>query len=138
MITAKNSIDTIPGADDNASGISGVLETARLLSNFNMDYTIKFIAFDEEEDGLVGSLAYADSAFASCDSILGVLNLDMIGYDYGSSGIYTVGPNHVSMNLSSSYINSSYIYQIPEFPVEEVFESWGVTIIHFYKKVTKQ
>ena len=130
----SNSADTIPGADDNASGICGVLENARLLSNFNSDYTIKFIAFDEEEDGAIGSYAYADTAFARGDSILGVLNLDMIGYDNGSSGRYIVGPNHASLNLSSFFINSSYIYQIPVFPIEEVYESWGSDNNSFLQK----
>ncbi len=39
-----------PGADDNASGVVGVLETARLLKDFNLKYTVKFLAFDEAPD----------------------------------------------------------------------------------------
>ena len=40
---------TAPGADDNGSGTVGVIEAARVLANFNLDYTIIFAAFDEEE-----------------------------------------------------------------------------------------
>ena len=73
--------DTIPGADDNASGVAAVLEAARLLSGIITDYTVIFIAFDGEENGLNGSRLYADSAYIKGDTIKGVLNLDMIGYD---------------------------------------------------------
>ena len=70
-----------PGADDNASGTVGVLEAARILKNINLPYTIVFAAWDEEERGLYGSKAYADTAFAHGDSIIAVINLDMISYD---------------------------------------------------------
>jgi hypothetical protein len=70
-----------PGADDNASGTCAVIEAARILAPFTFDYTVIFIAFDEEEQGLIGSHAYADTAFNRGDSIMGVLNFDMIAYD---------------------------------------------------------
>jgi acetylornithine deacetylase/succinyl-diaminopimelate desuccinylase-like protein len=41
--------DTIHGADDDASGVCGVLEAARLLANMNLDFTVIFVAFDNEE-----------------------------------------------------------------------------------------
>ena len=68
-----------PGADDNASGVALVLEAARILSQYDSAYTIRFIAFDREEQGLHGSSAYA-SAHAG-DNILGMVNLDMIAYN---------------------------------------------------------
>ncbi|UCC30414.1 MAG: M28 family peptidase [Phycisphaerales bacterium] len=49
-----DSVDN-PGADDNASGVALVLEAARVLSAYESDYTIRFVAFDREEDGLIGS-----------------------------------------------------------------------------------
>jgi Zn-dependent M28 family amino/carboxypeptidase len=69
-----------PGADDNASGTAAVLEAARVLAPYDLDYTVRFIAFSAEEWGLWGSRAYADSARAASERILGVINLDMIGY----------------------------------------------------------
>lgn len=69
-----------PGADDNASGTAAVLEAARVLAPYPLDYTVRFIAFSAEEWGLWGSRAYADAARAAGDRILGVINLDMIGY----------------------------------------------------------
>jgi Zn-dependent M28 family amino/carboxypeptidase len=70
-----------PGADDNASGTSAVLEAARILAPLQLEYTVIFIAFDEEERGLIGSHAYADSSFNRGDSILFVFNYDMIAWD---------------------------------------------------------
>ncbi len=69
-----------PGADDDGSGTAGVMEAARILSGRAMDFTVRFIAFDGEELGLLGSSAYAAAARAAGESILAVVNLDMIGY----------------------------------------------------------
>ena len=68
-------------ADDNASGTAAVLEIARLLSTQCLDNTIVYALWDEEEIGLVGSNYYATQAAANGDNILGVLNIDMMGYD---------------------------------------------------------
>ncbi len=70
-----------PGVDDNASGAAAVLEAARILSNYDFDYTVRFIAFSGEELGMFGSKHYAQAAAASGDQIAGVINLDMIAYD---------------------------------------------------------
>ncbi len=68
-----------PGADDNASGVAGVLEAARILSQYESDYTIRFIAFDMEEQGLIGSDHYASQHAG--EDIRGMISLDMIAYD---------------------------------------------------------
>ncbi len=67
-----------PGADDDASGVAGVLETARVLSQFRFASTIVFAAFDREEQGLYGSWAYANAH--SHDNIQGMISLDMIAW----------------------------------------------------------
>lgn len=71
---------TAPGADDNASGVAGVLEIARILSHYTFDRTIVFCAFSGEEYGLYGSAAYALRAKNQGMNIHGYINLDMIGY----------------------------------------------------------
>jgi hypothetical protein len=68
-----------PGADDNASGTAGVLEAARVLSQYVFEATLIFIGFDREEEGLVGSRAYAQEH--RDDDILGMISLDMIAYN---------------------------------------------------------
>lgn len=70
-----------PGADDNASGVAGLLAAASILKEYQLSNTLKFVAFSGEEQGLLGSAAYAEEAFDRGDTILGVLNCDMIAYD---------------------------------------------------------
>lgn len=69
-----------PGADDNGTGTVGFLESARVLSQFNFKKNIKFIGFDLEEAGLVGSEAFVASGIEEYESIEAVLNYEMIGY----------------------------------------------------------
>lgn len=79
---ARSESDTwTPGADDNASGVAAVMETARLLAGRSWKHTLRFICFGGEEVGMVGSRGYAYKAYERGDSILAVLNSDMIGYD---------------------------------------------------------
>ena len=68
-------------ADDNASGTATVLEIARILSTQCMDNTLVYALWDEEEIGLRGANYYATQANNNGDNILGVLNIDMMGYD---------------------------------------------------------
>lgn len=68
-----------PGGDDNASGTAGVLEAARVLSQYRFESTIRFIAFNGEEDGLVGSKDYVDNhVIPGGENIVGMINMDMI------------------------------------------------------------
>ncbi len=73
--------DTVPGSPgawDNASGVAGVLEAARVLSRCRFEATLVFIAFDREEEGRKGSDAYAEEHRQ--DHIRGVICLDGIAY----------------------------------------------------------
>lgn len=97
-----------PGADDNGSGTCAVLEAARLLAPFTFDYTVKFIAFDEEEQGLIGSEHYVDTAFANGDSIMGVINLDMISWDGDSdysASLFCISQNSIFTNYVKNAFN---------------------------------
>lgn len=77
-----------PGADDNASGVSGILETARILSKCSFERSIIYVNFGAEEVGLVGSAAYARDCAADSMHIVGYFNLDMIGYLEEGSDIH--------------------------------------------------
>lgn len=69
------------GADDDGSGTVGFLEGAHLLSKLNtLPVSIRFVGFDQEELGLIGSRAYANQLRKE-ETILGVIQADMIGYD---------------------------------------------------------
>jgi hypothetical protein len=69
------------GADDNATGVALMLESARVLSSQRFPWTIRFVGFSGEELHLLGSKDYARKAFERGDRILGALNFDMIGYN---------------------------------------------------------
>ncbi len=74
-----------PGADDNASGTAGVLEAARILKDMHFRYTLRFICFSAEEQGLIGSKAYVKQIAGNSEIIVAVLNLDMIAYHKGDT-----------------------------------------------------
>jgi hypothetical protein len=68
------------GADDNASGTSGIIELAEAFSKTKPKRSIIFIAFTAEENGLLGSRYYAyQNPFRSTEKTAGMINLDMIG-----------------------------------------------------------
>ena len=73
-----DTVPNTPGADDNASGTSAVMTAARILSQYQFEGTLRFIAFSGEEEGLVGSEAYAAGVAGAGENIAGVINLDMI------------------------------------------------------------
>ena len=70
-----------PGLDDNASGSVGVLLAADILSGYRFERTLRFVFFTGEEQGLLGSRAYAEAARALNENIVAVCNLDMIAWD---------------------------------------------------------
>ncbi|MBR5912389.1 MAG: M20/M25/M40 family metallo-hydrolase [Bacteroidales bacterium] len=74
--------DTVraPGADDNATGVAGIWETARLLSRYKFDRTIIYANWNAEEIGLFGSEAYAKECAENRMAIVGYFNMDMNGY----------------------------------------------------------
>ncbi|MBQ7532953.1 MAG: M20/M25/M40 family metallo-hydrolase [Bacteroidales bacterium] len=75
-------VDTLrsPGADDNASGVAGILETARILSNYDFERTIIYANWNAEEMGLCGSNEYAKQCQRDSLDIVAYFNLDMTGY----------------------------------------------------------
>jgi PKD repeat protein len=70
-----------PGADDNASGTAGVLMAADILSQYRLPYTLRYVLFTGEEQGVWGSAAYATDIADRGEHVAGVLNLDMIAYN---------------------------------------------------------
>jgi len=69
------------GADDNASGVAGLIELARMLSTQNQKprRTIVFIAFSGEEEGLIGSSYYVNHPVVPLQNTVAMINMDMIG-----------------------------------------------------------
>src|SRR5690606_29681688 len=76
-----------PGANDNASGVAGALEAARVLSKHRFPATIVYAALSGEEQGLFGGRIVAERAQAQGWRIQAVLNNDMIGNIAGITGV---------------------------------------------------
>lgn len=76
-----NSNEIHNGADDNASGVSGLLELAKkLFSNKSkLTRSIVFVAFNAEEQGIFGSKSFVKSPYFDSKKIISMINLDMIG-----------------------------------------------------------
>jgi Peptidase family M28 len=82
-----NATSDAPGANDDASGTSAVIELARVLAKRPTEATIKFVAYAGEEQGLYGSNHLAQVAKDEGWNIQGVLNMDIIGSPVGGNGV---------------------------------------------------
>jgi Zn-dependent M28 family amino/carboxypeptidase len=82
-----NASDDSPGANDNASGMAGVLEAARVLSQHRFRASIIFAGLSGEEQGLFGGRAFAAFVKDTGWDLQGVLNNDMIGNIAGINGV---------------------------------------------------
>lgn len=144
LITAH--YDTVidsPGADDNGSGLCGLLMAMEVLKSYNFEKNIKIVSFDDEEIGLLGSFNYIKDGIEENEHIKGVFNLEMIGYasdepnsqqlplgfdllfpeatnyveenDFKGNFLICVG-NDASAGLISTYINAATEY-VPDLEV---------------------
>lgn len=82
-----NFTDESPGANDNASGMAGTLEAARILSKYTFENSIIYMGLSGEEQGLFGGGGVAQYAKDQGWEIIGIFNNDMIGNITGVDGI---------------------------------------------------
>ncbi len=99
------------GADDNASGVVGLLEIARLISGKKLEYPIEIVAYSLEEPPYfrtenMGSYIHAKSLFENKTSVYGMVVLEMIGYfsDKSKSQSYPVKVMKVAYGTKGNYI----------------------------------
>ena len=108
-----------PGADDNATGVASVLESARIMTQYEFEYSIIYCAYGCEEMGLYGSEAYASRCQQEGMDIIGYFNNDMNGYLYGDQiHIDCIYPNSVEP-IGTYYMNVGEVYY-PELPIRHV------------------
>ena len=148
MEDINNSTARAPGADDNASGVSALLEVARILSHVSLNHSIIFVLFSGEEQGKWGSTHYADLIDTTNVDLDLLINLDMVGfasegtndflieYDNGNvvednnkyssaaaTFIKSVAENYTNLNATLGLLgNSDYL----------PFEALGYTVIGFH------
>ncbi len=117
--TSEQPYDVAPGSDDNGSGVAAIIEAARLFANGSFERTVKFGLWTGEEQGLLGSAAYAADAYIAGDNIVGVYNFDMIAYDGNNDGSIelhcgTMNPSVELGNLFQTVINDYNIALVPQ------------------------
>ena len=83
----NNFTDDAPGANDNASGMAGTIEAARVLSKYKFENSIIYVGLSGEEQGLFGGKGLASYAKKKGWNIIGILNNDMIGNIKGVDGV---------------------------------------------------
>ncbi|HMI83100.1 MAG TPA: M28 family peptidase [Polyangiaceae bacterium] len=80
--------ESVPGADDDGTGIIGSLATAKALEGCQLDHGIRILAFDQEESGALGSKAYVSQLQSSgeLDDFIGDVQFEMAGYHTKQDG----------------------------------------------------
>ena len=94
------------GADDNASGVSIMMELAELFSHNNSNKrTLVFVGFGAEEMGLLGSKHFVKSGIVENDNIQIMLNMDMVGRLDRKENKISIGGTHTAVSLESEIEN---------------------------------
>ena len=149
----RDAVPGSPGADDNGTGTAAVLEIARVMKNIDTEITLIFAAFDAEEQGLNGAWDYANAAAARGDSIIVMLNMDMIGHytnnwnayvSYGFDDYYA----QILIDLASSYVgltgfpagtsqgSDHFAFQQNGYDVAYLHEYYFSSVYHTYRDST--
>lgn len=84
MECEEDSKSRAPGANDNASGVSAIMEIARVLAKERLQHSVQFVLFSGEEQQLLGSESYARFIKDNKIDLYRLINLDMIGYPFFS------------------------------------------------------
>ncbi len=118
-----------PGVGDDGSGVACVMELARVMSQYEFEKTLVFIAFSGEEEGLLGSTLYAAKAKANDQKIVAVLNNDIVGSDASGSGrtanrrvsVFSADPNDSPARTLARYAREIGERYVPSMRVDTVF-----------------
>lgn len=111
----NNFTSNAPGANDNASGLAGTLEAARVLSKYKFPVSIIYVGLSGEEQGLYGGKILTNYAKEHNWNIIGILNNDMIGNIEGIDGVidnttFRVFSEAISMNTTNNERNAMRYY----------------------------
>jgi hypothetical protein len=125
----KNAELPAPGACDDGSGTAAVMELARVMSQYEFDKTLVFVAFAGEEQGLIGSSLLAARAKKENQVIEAVLNNDIIGTDVAGNGrmsntsvsIYSDETMDSISQQLSRYAREIGLRYIPSMRVDTIF-----------------
>jgi len=105
-----------PGSNDNGSGSTAVLQIAKIISDFGarFAYTIHFVLFSGEEQGLLGSAAYATKLTNEGVSVIAMVNADMISYRRTGEAMQCAFPNRYHTPTLTSLLQTTVREYTPE------------------------
>jgi Zn-dependent M28 family amino/carboxypeptidase len=120
-----------PGVSDNASGVAALMELARVMSQFEFDKTIVFLATSGEEYGLHGATGYAANARKNTMKIEAILNNDIIGNDDNGQGLrvsnqvnlFSDDPADSPSRSLARYVRDAAERYVPSMRVNVVFRA---------------
>lgn len=126
---AKSAEIPAPGVTDDGSGTACVMECARVLSQYEFDATLVFVAFAGEEQGLVGAGALAQRLREKNQDIQALLNNDIIGSEVSGNGVidnrrvlvFSEDPNDSPSRQIARFIKRIGERYYPELTVDTVF-----------------
>ena len=118
-----------PGVTDDGSGTACVMECARVMSQYEFDATLVFVAFAGEEYGLVGARAMARRLKQKSQTIQAVLNNDIIGSEISGNGVidnrrvlvFSEEPNDSSSRQIARFVKRIGERYFPEMTVDMIF-----------------
>ena len=118
-----------PGVTDDASGTAAVMELARVMSQYEFEKTIVFVAFAGEEEGLIGSTLFAAKARRENRIIDAVLNNDIIGSELAGNGllenrrirVFSEHPDDSPSRQLARYIQEIGERYVPAMKVDLIF-----------------
>ena len=131
-----DTVRNAPGANDDGSGTVAVLAAAYVLSQYEFNRTIKFVAFSGEEEGLLGSRDYVKKIYSNDENIFLDINADMIGRAVTAEGGRNMGIGatedslwilNLIENISTEYGMNFYLrtYQIDRDADRGYSDYWG-------------
>jgi hypothetical protein len=149
MEDINNGTARAPGADDNASGVSALLELARVISNVDLNHSIIFVLFSGEEQGKWGSTNYADYIDKTNVDLDLLVNLDMIGFSSQGTNDFLIEydngnvvqgndrfsqaiANYIKEKIATQYNNLNTTLGILQNTDYLPFEELGYTVIGFH------
>tara|TARA_B100001093_G_scaffold447517_1_gene452483 strand:+ start:2729 stop:4399 length:1671 start_codon:yes stop_codon:yes gene_type:complete len=105
-----DTVDNSPGTDDNGTGMVAVAEAVRILSDYNTKNSLRYLFFDLEEYGLIGSQFYVNTGVPFWENMQGLINMDMIGYysDEPYSQTLPVGFDFLYPEMYSDLVDDSW------------------------------
>ncbi len=98
------------GGDDNASGVAGLIEMARVLRDTPLPMTVRFVGFPYEEDGRLGSRQLAQQLLEARTDVAGMLSLEMIGFTKPGDDAFLGVPNDYLATVADP--PSTYLAQV--------------------------